>query len=109
MARAGLFRELLTLERETVTGRGAAGTPETRWDLVGTLYGDVATLTGKELEVARQTDARTTVGIDARYEPDVYPRPADRLLLGDRVLHVYAAWVVRERGEVVRVLAGERP
>lgn len=109
MARAGRFRHLLTLERSGVVEVGPGGTPIVRWDVEGSFFGNVTTLSGRELEIAQQTEPRAQVEIVARYEPDTFPKAKDRLLHEGRVFNVYACFKEDDRNDTMRITAGEKP
>lgn len=91
--RAGRLRNRLQLQ-SAVEARNGYGEVIQTWSTVATVWGSVEPLQGREYQLARQTQAETTVRMRIRYRADVRP-----------------SWRVRWQGrnyEIVDAQADER-
>lgn len=91
--RAGRLRNRLQLQ-SAVEARNGYGEVIQAWSTVATVWGSVEPLQGREYQLARQTQAETTVRMRIRYRADVRP-----------------SWRVRWEGrhyEIVDAQANER-
>lgn len=103
--RLGDLRHSLRLERPAEGAPDSYGQPPEGWEPVGEVFAKVEPLSMRELELARQQDARATHRLTIRFHPEVTTRT--RFLYGDRVLNVVSVLDVEERHDVVQVLAQE--
>ena len=103
--RLGDLRHLLRLERPTEGAPDTYGQPPSGWEPVAELYAKVEPLSGRELELARQQEARVTHRLTIRFNEDVTTR--NRLLLGERVFQVVSVLDEEERHDVMMLLAQE--
>jgi SPP1 family predicted phage head-tail adaptor len=101
--RSGLLRHVINLERRKIEFNDL-GHQVTAWKPVITgLRATVTTLSGRELEQARQQHAEASVSVTTRF---VDAKTTDRFRWLDRVLEI-AAVVVNERGTQATYLCTE--
>lgn len=103
--RLGNLRHLLRLERPAQGAPDAHGQPPTGWEAVAQVYAEVLPLEGRELEFARQLEARTTHQVTTRYRKDV--DATMRLVFGTRLLNIVALRNEEESGDALVILAQE--
>lgn len=103
--RLGDLRHLLRLERPATGAPDAYGQPPTGWEPVGSVYAEVIPLAGRELEFARQLEARTTHQVTVRHREGL--NTTMRLVFGTRVLNIVAVRNENERNDAMIVLAQE--
>lgn len=84
--RLGAYRHLVRLERPADGTRDAHGHVPEVWELACQAYAQVEPLSGRDLELARQTVARVTHRVRLRYRGGVDPRC--RVVFRDRALNV---------------------
>jgi SPP1 family predicted phage head-tail adaptor len=103
--RAGLLRHRLRIEEAVdVTSTSGDGQPTKAWNVLGTVWGSVEPLSGRELFTAQQVSARTTHKITIRARSI---SPKHRLVYGQRVFHLTSVANKSERDISVEVMAEE--
>lgn len=102
--RSGRLRHRLELQAPAEVA-DSFGQRRKTWTTVGTYWGEVRPLAGREAEVARQTRADLTHAVTTRGGPAVTPK--HRWLFEGRVLQVHSALDVGERGRQVDMLCQE--
>jgi len=84
----GRLRHRVLLQRpvrNTEDGGGAS----TAWDVIGSAYAEVETISGTEVEQADGLAGRANVRVTLRYRTDI--EAGSRIVFGSRVLHIEAA------------------
>lgn len=103
--RAGQLRHRVTFFKKVETSDGAEGKTRSNQD-VCSAWADIESLEGRELERARQVDARVTHRLRVRYQAAIGPRQFVRFKT--RVFEVVAPPVnVGERNVELHVLCRE--
>ena len=105
--RAGMLRHVVTLIE---TGGEPAMTDTGDWTAAKTNHGDhrarVEPLSGRDLEIARQTQPNADVRVTMRW-PGVRVGPGWELTFEGRTLYVRHVQDVDERGRMLVMLCGE--
>lgn len=81
----GAMRERVTLQQESRVVDDGGGYPNS-WVAVDTVWASVKPLTGRERQLAAQTEAPVSYRVTIRYRDDV--TPAMRLVWGTRYLNI---------------------
>lgn len=90
--RSGLLRHYITFQRETVSGTGDRGQATTAWAVVSgssIVNASVETLSGRELEIARQVHPEADTKITCRWRPGI--RETDRINFAGRLFNI--GWI----------------
>ena len=104
--KAGALRERITIEDKTVTQDGY-GAEVITWSSVGTFWGAVEPLAGREFLEGRQLIAEVTTRIRLRYQPDVDIRPEMRAEYRGRYFEVVAVLHIKERKREIHLMCTE--
>lgn len=103
--RAGLLRHRLRIEEAVdVINANGDGQPVKAWNVLGTVWGSVEPLTGRELFSAQQVSARTTHKITLRARSI---SPKHRLIYGQRIFHLTSIANKSERDISLEIMAEE--
>lgn len=92
--RAGRLRHLVELQRDD-GAQDAAGQHRESWGMYAMVYAAVEPASGREYQLAGQTQAELNVPMTIRYRTDV--KPKDRIVWRDRVFEIVAVTSVNER------------
>jgi SPP1 family predicted phage head-tail adaptor len=103
--RIGAHRHLVHLERPAHTARDAAGHPVPGWEAAGEAYASIEPLSGRDLEIARQSAARVTHRVTLRYRDGLDSRC--RVIHRDRTLNVRSILRVEEGSRELALLCEE--
>jgi SPP1 family predicted phage head-tail adaptor len=107
--RLGDLRHRLRLERPTEGALDSHGQLPEGWEAVGYLWAKIEPLSGRELDLARQQEARTTHRVTVRHNRAIGTRM--RLVRGEgdtsRVLQIVSVLDVEEAHDVMQLLAVE--
>lgn len=95
MVAAGKMRHAFAVQALTAT-TGSRGERVLSWSTVKTLRGDIAQLTGQELERAKRLSATATHTVTLRYTPDLALTTKHRLTHAGRTLNI---GFVEDKGE----------
>lgn len=89
MIAAGALRQVVDIERWTVTSQDANGEDVGTWVLLITARAKIEPLSGKELVEARQLNEAIAMRITVRYANEIKDLTAkDRIVLGSRILNI---------------------
>ena len=103
--RAGLLRHRLRIEEAAdVTSASGDGQPTKAWNVLGTVWGSVEPLSGRELFSAQQVSARTTHKITLRARS---VSPKHRIVYGQRIFHLTSVCNKAERDISLEIMAEE--
>lgn len=86
--KAGMLDKRVTIQAPSEGAQNEYGEPVEPWADVATVWASVSPLNGKELTFARQRQANVTHEVRMRYRSDLTITPANRLKMGNRVLHI---------------------
>ena len=90
---------------------GVLGDPAAGWHGVAVVYAKVEPLYGRELEIGRQVDGRTSHKVTLRYRPGVSTtmrlRLPKRREATQRILHITSVLNQDERDDVLVLMAAE--
>lgn len=104
MSKFALMRERLVLERSVGTPDGAGGHMY-EWTPVASLWGEVIPLSGSRMRAFDRMNNLVSYRVHLRFRCDV--RPGMRLLWGDRLLDVQAAFDPDGRRHILECLCQE--
>lgn len=111
MLRLGDLTILASLEAPSQGAAGELGDRPTGWVPQGQAYVQVESLSGREAEIARQVDGRTTHRVRMRYRPGVSTtwrlRLPKRREAADRILQLVSVLNVDERDDELELLCVE--
>ncbi len=107
-ARTGQRRTLFGIERRGAERREADGAAKPDWDPAGQAWGRLEALSGRELLLARQSDARLSHRITF-YFPDVRDLApfTHRLRRGERLFNIVSARNLEDEDAMLEVMAEE--
>ena len=103
--RAGLLRHLVHLEAPAEGAQDSHGQPPDGWEPVTETYAQIEPLSGRELESARQVQARVTHRITIRFLEGVSPRM--RVRYGERAFEIASVTNDGERDRTTVLMAVE--
>ena len=102
---AGKLRHRVTIETPSAT-RDSVGGVLISWQSVETTWASITPLSGRELDIARQSYADVTHSITMRV-PDDPITNKERLKFGTRIFNLYPPLNTDERGNEYKILAKE--
>ena len=102
----GSLRNQITVQRCTKT-QNSYGEDVPTWSTLLTMNAEVRAMTGREMEVARQTAAEARFKIRS-WNPPVTIRREDRIIWGDRTLDILDAEDPTGVGREIVILAKEK-
>lgn len=111
--RSGRLRHRGRVERPVQLDRGESGQPRTGWETFAEVWADLASLTGREAQVAEQLSPRSTHIATIRWTPGV--DATMRLVLRDdgsgreRTLGIDAVMDPKNRRDELQLLCVEAP
>lgn len=103
--RAGLLRHSVNLEAPAQGAQDTHGQPPEGWEPVGETYAQIEPLSGRELEIARQVQARVSHRITIRHLAGVSPRM--RVRYGTRIFEILSVTNQDERDRTTVLMAVE--
>lgn len=96
----------VSIQSKTIT-RGSRGSQVETWVDDFTTWGEVKTLTGREIEAAKQIHAESTVEVNIRYSTSREVTSQKRVMYGTRTLHILAVINVNEENKELKLLCKE--
>lgn len=103
---AGKLRHYVTIQTYAETSAGSRGEKQGGWqDALATVPAEIVTLTGRELELARQIIAQASVRIRLRYHVGVTTK--SRIVWNGRVFNVVHVNNVDQRNRELVCLCSE--
>lgn len=105
MLQAGRLRHQVYLQTLGTPTRNDSGDTVETWETYAKPWVSIEPLRGRELFTAQAVDARMTHRVTLRYVSNV--SPADRLLCGERVLHILSVANIDERDRMLQLLCTE--
>lgn len=107
---AGLLRKRLQLQQRSVAQDPVYGQQLNAWATIATLWGQIESLSGAQLNKAQSIYNNVTHRVTVRYQPllaDIRQMGSYRILLGTRIFDVGASLNVDERNRTVELLCEE--
>ncbi len=89
--RAGTYRHRLTLVSRTVTSQDSHGQDVTARTVIGTYWGEVRALQGREMQAAQQKWSDAKFRVETRYQPGVSFSTDRSIEWGSRTLDILSA------------------
>ena len=105
MLKTGTLRHELVYQELTETATGSRGQSTATWTSVVTLKGSIRTLSGRELERARELVKEVTHEVVTHYHSDVDVK--GRFLFGTRVFNIGHVNNIEERNRKLVILCTE--
>ncbi len=106
MGRASGLNKYVRFERKTA-GDDFTGQPAT-WEEIGHAYAAVEPLTGRERTELQQVRADLSHKVRLRWQQSLGLSPADRIIMGDRILEIDSVVNVGERNQWAELTAVEQ-
>lgn len=103
--RAGQLRHYITIQRDTGATSDSYKQHVESWTTLAQVHVGIFPLSGREAEIAKQTQADLTHKIIMRHT-DINPK--DRIRWGSRTFNVVSVLNTEERGRELSIMANER-
>jgi SPP1 family predicted phage head-tail adaptor len=105
----GLLRKRLVLQQRS-TAQDDYGQQVATWAAIATIWGQIESLSGQQLNKAQSIYNNVTHRVTARYQPlfaDIRQVGSYRILLGGRIFDVGASLNIDERNRTIELLCEE--